>query len=78
MKNDIDQTLIRIIKAANGMRQADFSRTVNLSRSLVEKIEAGQMPITDATAISIRRAFSLDEQRLERVKEAIEILTVKR
>ncbi|WP_440970358.1 helix-turn-helix domain-containing protein [Peribacillus frigoritolerans] len=78
MDKQIDTTMIRVIKAANNMRQSDFSKAVNVSRSLIEKIEQGRMPITAATALNIRNAFDLDAKKIEHVKKAIEILTLKK
>ncbi|MFJ7753054.1 helix-turn-helix domain-containing protein [Peribacillus muralis] len=78
MDKQIDTTMIRVIKAANNMRQSDFSKAVNVSRSLIEKVEQGQMPITAATARYIRKTFDLDAKKIEQVKEAIEILTLKK
>lgn len=78
MDKQIDTTMIRVIKAANNMRQSDFSKVVNVSRSLIEKIEQGRMPITAATAQNIRNAFDLDAKKIEHVKEVIEILKLKK
>ena len=77
MDIQIDTTMIRVIKAANNMRQSDFSKAVNVSRSLIEKVEQGRMPITTTTAQSIRTTFNLDAKKFEHVKEAIEILKLK-
>ncbi|QSX18461.1 helix-turn-helix domain-containing protein [Priestia megaterium] len=76
MDKQVDKQLIRVIKAVNNMPQSQFSEIVNISRSLLEKIEAGNMPITENTALKIRSAFDLDAEKTDHVKKTIDLLTL--
>ncbi|MGF9740070.1 helix-turn-helix transcriptional regulator [Priestia megaterium] len=76
MDKQIDKQLIRVIKAVNNMPQPQFSEIVNISRSLLEKIEAGNMPITESTALKICNVFDLDAEKTDQVKKTIELLTL--
>ncbi|MEG8977339.1 helix-turn-helix transcriptional regulator [Priestia megaterium] len=78
MDKQIDKQLIRVIKAVNNMPQSQFSEIVNISRSLLEKIEAGIMPVTENTALKIRNVFDLDAEKTEHVKRTIELLDLEK
>lgn len=68
---------IQVIRAVLGMKQSKFAEVVNLSRSLIEKIEAGQKPVTESTARKIFDSFHLNPKKMNSIREVINILDVR-
>jgi len=73
----MDRRLLKIIRIVNDWKQPYFAGLLGVSRSLVEKVEGGSLPVTEHTAHRIYSLLNIDEQEIESLEHLIGNLTHK-
>ncbi|MCC5802253.1 helix-turn-helix domain-containing protein [Rossellomorea vietnamensis] len=64
----MDRQVMRFIRTSNGLTAREFASKVNVSYSLISRIEGGDRRLTDRVKQKIMVAFGLTEEKLVSIK----------
>ncbi|MES5940693.1 MULTISPECIES: helix-turn-helix transcriptional regulator [unclassified Bacillus cereus group] len=69
----MDSTMFRDLRTYFHLTQHQFADKLNLHRSTVANIECGLLPLSDAVRMRAFRAFNIDAEMLEKLKQYREL-----
>ncbi|PFN23382.1 helix-turn-helix transcriptional regulator [Bacillus cereus] len=65
----MDNELFRDLRAYLGLTQQEFADRLNVHRSTIGNIECGLLPLSDGIRMRAFRAFDIDAEMLEKLKQ---------
>lgn len=69
----MDNKTFRDLRAYFGLTQKQFADKLNLHRSTIANIECGLLPLSYAVRMRAFRAFNIDAEMLEKLKQYREL-----
>jgi transcriptional regulator with XRE-family HTH domain len=66
--NELNGSIIALLRYQTGLSQQQFSEKVGLSLSVLSKVEAGFLPVSKRTKMKIYQTCKLDDSFMELVK----------
>ncbi|MFL1665312.1 MULTISPECIES: helix-turn-helix domain-containing protein [Bacillus cereus group] len=65
----MDNELFRDLRAYLGLTQREFANKLKVHRSTIGNIECGLLPLSDGIRMRAFRAFDIDAEMLEKLKQ---------
>ncbi|HDR3895217.1 helix-turn-helix domain-containing protein [Bacillus sp. FSL W7-1334] len=69
----MDNKMLRDLRTYFGLTQHEFANKLNLHRSTIANIEIGLVPLSDGVKMRAFRAFNIDAEMLEKLKQYREL-----